>query len=101
MFDLSLDIPENNLKPYIHEFHGDRLADLENMMNALEEGDFEVIRKVAHQWKGFCKPYGFAWLGIKSQSIMLHAKEENKKALMEDLLLVSQYLDIKKEGLSK
>lgn len=97
MFDLSLDIAESNLEPYIKEFHGDRAQDLSSMMDALEANDFEAIRRLAHQWKGFCKPYGFNWLGLKSQEILIHAKEENRKALMEDLLLVSQYLDHKKE----
>jgi HPt (histidine-containing phosphotransfer) domain-containing protein len=99
MFDLSLDIPEDNLKPYILEFYKDRVKDLELEMDALEKNDFETIRKTAHQWKGFSKPYGFTWLGLRSQEILIHAKEENKTALMEDLLLVSQYLEVKKESL--
>jgi HPt (histidine-containing phosphotransfer) domain-containing protein len=97
MFDLSLDIAESNLEPYIQEFHADRVIDLGSMMDALEANDFEVIRRLAHQWKGFCKPCGFNWLGLKSQEILSHAKEESRKALMDDLLLVSQYLDHKKE----
>ncbi len=57
----------------MQEFHTD---------NQLDE-----IRKIAHTWKGFCAPYGFATLGVVAGEL-----EQKLKAQDQDVD-VAQYIE--------
>jgi len=58
-------------KIYVDEFLVDlipgfiknKLDDLTILQSALENQDFESIKKIGHNWKGVCSSYGFNYLG--------------------------------------
>jgi len=51
--------PEPGLEPFVPKFIEDRLTEISTLIEGKEIG---AIKSVAHQWKGFSRPYGFSKL---------------------------------------
>ncbi len=104
--DLSLEVisqekPTKGLEPYIEEFHEDRIKDLKEMSSMLWVNDFESIRKHAHKWKSFSRPYGFIFLEEVALLIEKAAKKNSPSELKEQLSMASKYLDLKIKALKQ
>lgn len=57
------------LEPFVAEFFEDRKKDLAQLKASIEATNYDSARKIAHNWKGFCEPYGFAHLGILASEL--------------------------------
>jgi HPt (histidine-containing phosphotransfer) domain-containing protein len=91
--------PENVLEPFILEFFDTRVQELKDLKSSLEVGLFDDLRRRAHAWKGYSRPFGF--MTLESLAIELEkAAEVKDKDLCQNILIrVDQYLVIKKNHL--
>lgn len=92
-FDLSKEEIPKPLLSLIPEFIVDRKKELEDMLNAIR--DFEFQRKMAHKWKGFAAPYGFPFLEEMSKALSEASKSENEAEVEEILLVTKNYIEEK------
>lgn len=47
----------------IPNFIKNKIADLAILKTAIDNEDFDAIKKIGHNWKGVCSSYGFKYLG--------------------------------------
>ncbi|MFT6070976.1 MAG: signal transduction histidine kinase/DNA-binding LytR/AlgR family response regulator [Bacteriovoracaceae bacterium] len=85
------DIPENFLS-YIPKYIEGREVDLKHIEKALQEGDFEVIRRICHRILGSAETYGLMTLDYIIKDIHGHAKAESKDDIEEILVKLGAYL---------
>ena len=91
---------EPQLKPFVEEFFQDRCSDLEVLKSEIKAGNWLEAKKLAHNWKGYAKPYGFAYLGelgaeiekIASENPSSQKDRDNIEQLVET---VGEYLKLK------
>lgn len=93
---------EPQLKDFIAEFYKDRVDDVSSLKLALEDQERSKIAALAHNWKGYAKPYGFNYLGELGAEIESLAKTENFEAedfekIRELVHIVEDYLKLKAE----
>lgn len=91
--------PLPELKAYLPDFLSKRKTEAEDFKALLENGEFEEVRKICHQWNGFCEPYGFKGLGELGKILELACINEKKESAVETLSLIDQYLVAKKQSL--
>ncbi len=82
------------------EFYRDRVEDYSKLLKCYEAGDLIGVKSIVHNWKGYCKPYGFDHLGLLSLRIEEVIIENKNDDLVQLLADVNVYLEIKKEVLS-
>lgn len=70
-----------------------RKNELEEIVSAKSRGDYEFIRRMAHTWKGICRPYGFVHLETLSRSLEEAGERENADEVGEILDEMREYLD--------
>lgn len=92
--------PLDELKSFQSEFLKDRNEELANLKEAVESQDFESIKKIAHNWKGFSEPYGFHGLATLSRSIENSAKAQNSEECESYLKDIEKYLELKASHIS-
>ena len=61
--------PDRDLEDLIPSFLQNRRTELGELDAALAQRDFETIRRLAHTWKGICRPYGFLHLETLSRNL--------------------------------
>lgn len=71
----------------IPNFIKNKIDDLAVLKSAIENNDFETVRKIGHNWKGVCSSYGFKYLGETGKQFEYLA--ENKDAASLRLLVES------------
>ena len=69
-----------DLVELIDEFAAGLEADVESMRKALENGDHDGLRRLAHQMKGAGGSYGYPMLTEAAKTIEEAAKAEDAKA---------------------
>jgi HPt (histidine-containing phosphotransfer) domain-containing protein len=57
------------IEDLIPGFLRNRRTELAALESALACSDYEFICRMAHTWKGICRPYGFVDLGVLSQRL--------------------------------
>lgn len=92
--------PEEGLEEYVPNFINDRESELNSLKQALDKGDFDSIRKKAHDWKGFSRPFGFLHLEKIGIQLEIAAKSSSKDECLTLLNETEKYLQLKKENLS-
>ncbi len=92
-------IPE--LKPFMPDFLEKRFSDLAELRKASEAGDTDQIKKICHQWKGFCEPYGFNQL--TSYAIEFETSLDDKRPIDASVFVekISSYLADKKRQINQ
>ena len=65
---------------------------LSHMTSALQSGDLETIRRIAHDMKGTGVGYGFKPISDAGAAIELSIREHNQRMLVECLNLLGEYL---------
>lgn len=70
-----------------------RRNELVEIESALAKGDFEFIRRLAHTWKGICRPYGFMHLETLSRSLEEAGGHENRSDATRVASEIRQYLE--------
>lgn len=61
--------PDPDLADLIPSFQENRKIELADLKLARARSDYEFIRRMAHTWKGICRPYGFVHLETLSRSL--------------------------------
>lgn len=69
--------PLPELEGFYEEFLQKRLTELQVLHTALQSQNLSVVAHLAHQWKGFCAPYGFAQLGLLATELEAHVSDGN------------------------
>lgn len=93
------DLIENvspGLEPFVAEFLVDRNKDFNQLNQLIRSSDHEAARKIAHNWKGFCGPYGFAGLGLLAAELEKALLEKNHGLCETVLEQIRIYLANKK-----
>lgn len=73
----------NLVADLIPEYIERREKDLQLLRDSLQSGDFEAIRRIAHQTKGHAANYGFPELGVVAAEMEVHANEKNMAGVSE------------------
>ncbi len=85
--------------PFMPGFLLDRESELILLKEASLAKDYKMIRSLAHNWKGFCSPYGFKGLGELSE-LLESAIDDNNAELIQNILdHMEFYLQTKREVL--
>lgn len=92
--------PFEGLEAFVEDFLSRRQNELHDLHVAAEKKDFQLPRKVAHDWKGFSRPYGFGHLEDLSQELREAAVEEDQAKVEEVIRKAATYLEIKKKSLN-
>ncbi len=69
--------PDPDLEDLIPSFMQNRRNELVEIEGAVARKDFGFIRRIAHTWKGICRPYGFVHLETLSRSLEEAGEAEN------------------------
>lgn len=80
--------PDPDLEDLIPAFLQNRKRELAEIEKALSEADFEAIRRLAHTWKGICRPYGFVHLETLSRNLESAGEGESAgriRSLVEEI----------------
>ena len=85
--------PDPDLEDLIPSFMENRRNELGEIETGLSRGDFESIRRLAHTWKGICRPYGFVHLETLSRSLEDAGERENRADIEELVGEIRTYLD--------
>ena len=56
-------------------------------------GDFDAIRRIAHTWKGICRPYGFLHLETLSRNLEVAGEQESVPEAQNLAREIRSYLD--------
>jgi HPt (histidine-containing phosphotransfer) domain-containing protein len=67
--------------------------ELEQMRNALREGDFDTLARLGHTARGTGSGYGFKGMGRIGREIELAAQNRDSDALEEHMDTLAHYLD--------
>lgn len=70
--------PEPEIEDLVPTFMGNRFKELGQMEQAEGRSDDEEIRRLAHLWKGICRPYGFVELEGLSRDLEDAAKDGDR-----------------------
>lgn len=84
------------LEPFVEGFFEDRKKDLVQLKSQIESENFDSARKIAHNWKGFCEPYGFAQLGLLAAELEKGLREDDKVSVQKVIGQIDWYFDNKK-----
>ncbi len=95
--EIKLEKPEQGLEDLQKDFLSDRENELPRLEKAILDSDFTSVSAIAHNWKGFCKPYGFQLLGELSESLDLASKSKDSKMCLNLKQNINSYLKIKRE----
>ena len=85
--------PDPDLEDLIPSFMQNRRNQLIEIETAVARGDFEALRRLAHTWKGICRPYGFLHLETLSQNLEGAAGRENNVETSQLAAQIRAYLD--------
>lgn len=84
--------PDPDLADLIPSFLQNRKNELQELEQARSRSDFEFVRRMAHTWKGICRPYGFVHLETLSKSLEQAGEKEDGEEIESILGEVSNYL---------
>lgn len=92
--------PFEGLESFVEDFLSRRQNEIHELHVAAESKNFEVPRKIAHDWKGFSRPYGFGHLEDLSMELREAAVEESQSKLEEVIQKAADYLALKRQTLN-
>ena len=85
--------PDPDLEDLIPSFMQNRRNELAEIETALSRDDFETIRRMAHTWKGICRPYGFIHLETLSRNLEEASQRDSQEDVGRILGEIRVYLD--------
>jgi HPt (histidine-containing phosphotransfer) domain-containing protein len=85
--------PDKDLEDLIPSFMQNRRNELAEIESALVRGDFDFIRRMAHTWKGICRPYGFVHLETLSKTLEAAGEHEDRSETGKIASDIRTYLD--------
>ena len=93
--------PQKGLESYLREFYDDRLSEIKTAHDYLDRQNFDLIKELAHKWKGYSSPYGFNLLGQLGKELEVASLNREETESREILDLIDQYMTIKVHYLEK
>lgn len=84
--------PDRDLEDLIPSFMQNRRNEIGDIESALSRGDFESIRRLAHTWKGICRPYGFIHLETLSRNLEGAGERESREEISSIVAEIRDYL---------
>lgn len=84
--------PDPDLQDLIPSFMENRRNELVEIERAAAAGDFESLRRLAHTWKGICRPYGFLQLEVLSRSLEEAAERESRNDVQDLARAIREHL---------
>ncbi|MCB0393544.1 MAG: Hpt domain-containing protein [Bdellovibrionales bacterium] len=102
-FEIEVDYkaPEEDLLHFIKDFEIDRKTQFEILVNAANQRDFMTLKRIAHNWKGFCAPYGYPGLAELATSLEKEAQMESAENCRAILFAMKNYFVAKSSILAK
>lgn len=82
-----------SFEPLVPKFMTNRKKEITTMTEAVAQGDFETVRKVAHGMKGVSGSYGFPDMTTVAARLEQAAKIADQGAILSDLTALASYLD--------
>lgn len=70
-----------------------RRNELVEIETALSRADYDFIRRMAHTWKGICRPYGFVHLETLSKTLEGAGEREDRGEITRLAAEIRNYLD--------
>lgn len=98
--DWKLEVADPALSSFLPEFQKKRRTELEQMKKNLDGADFEALAKIAHNWKGFSRPYGYIGLEAMAKTLEQAAKAQDRAKCQELFAEIESYLAQKESRLS-
>lgn len=95
--DWSAEVPDPTLIQFVSKFQENRNKEVPTFEELLKAEDFEGIRKLAHNWKGFSRPYGYLALEAMGKALGEAAKSQNLKECKEIFDQFRHYLTEKEK----
>lgn len=89
------------LEEFSLEFHGDRVQEVNLILELVSKKDLDAVRKIAHKWKGFCEPYGFNFLEELSINLERAAIDKNLSQIENTINDIVSYLKEKEVYIRK
>lgn len=89
--------PEDGLEEYVVDFFNTRVKETQSLFESMKVGNFDELKRKAHAWKGFSRPYGFYQLETLAFDLEDAAKTEDVSSCLQILEKVSEYLNLKKK----
>lgn len=86
---------EPGLEAFAVDFFEDRKKDFVDLKEYISSKDFVSARKITHNWKGYCKPYGFETLGILAKNIEDAIAAEDLEGVERLVQTVDYYMNEK------
>lgn len=77
LIDWQSEVPDPGLVDFIPGFQENRKKEIALVKNFLKEKDFEALRKLAHNWKGFSRPYGYQTLEALGRALEKAAQNQD------------------------
>ena len=87
--------PLPGLESYVEDFLASRVKEVEVLRNRIQDEEYDKIIQIAHDWKSFCHPYGFATLGILAKSLAEAAANKHLGDCLKCIEFVAKYLESK------
>lgn len=84
---------DTEIRNLVPRFLENRRKALTAMLGALEQGDYDTIRVLAHRMKGSGAGYGFDALGEMGKGIEQAAQERDAESLRERMEYLATYLE--------
>lgn len=84
------------LEPFVATFFEDRKNEFLQIKAHIADQALEPARKLAHNWKGFCEPYGFGHLGVMAAELEKSIVAGNTENINNLVLAIELYLANKK-----
>jgi HPt (histidine-containing phosphotransfer) domain-containing protein len=92
--DPTLDVrPDPDLQDLIPTFLENRRQELADIFQATERRDYGYIGRMAHTWKGVCRPYGFIHLETLSRQLEIAGETQDHAAVEGILSRIRDHLD--------
>ena len=85
--------PDPDLADLIPAFLQNRKTELDDFKLAVARKDYEFIRRLAHTWKGICRPYGFIHLETLSFSLEAAGEREDPAEVNQVVNEITSHLE--------
>lgn len=99
--DWNLEKPDPALTSFIAGFHEKRKKELVDVQAYVETKNFTGLAQLAHNWKGYSRPYGYVGLEFLAKALEKAAKDQNQEECRDVIEQVATYLDLKEARLNE
>jgi HPt (histidine-containing phosphotransfer) domain-containing protein len=85
--------PDSEIADLVPGFLENRRIEFKELKSAAARSDFDFMRRLAHTWKGVCRPYGFIFLEMLSLRLESQALDSNLNEIHQTVETIGDYLE--------